>query len=113
MARHYTVEEARAALGMIGPIVEDMMRLKRSFDEASDPHRQPDRSVVIGVRHELAERLRFLEALSIEVKNLDEGIIDFPTVLNGEEVLLCWRVGEEDISFWHTYEDGFLGRRPL
>ncbi len=48
-----------------------------------------------------------------EVKDLDEGLIDFPARRRGETVLLCWKLGEDRIRYWHTVEDGFAGRRPL
>jgi hypothetical protein len=47
------------------------------------------------------------------VKDLDEGLVDFPAQREGEEVLLCWRLGEDEIRFWHGLEEGFSGRRPL
>jgi hypothetical protein len=47
------------------------------------------------------------------VKDLDEGLVDFPAQRDGEEVLLCWRLGEEEIGFWHGLDEGFSGRRPL
>jgi hypothetical protein len=48
-----------------------------------------------------------------EVKDLDEGLIDFPALRRGETVLLCWQLGEDRIGYWHTVEDGFAGRQPL
>jgi hypothetical protein len=48
-----------------------------------------------------------------EVKDLDEGLIDFPALRRGETVLLCWKLGEDRIRYWHTVEDGFAGRRLL
>ena len=48
-----------------------------------------------------------------EVKDLDTGLIDFPALRHGETVLLCWQLGEDEIAWWHTVEDGFAGRRPL
>ncbi len=47
------------------------------------------------------------------VKDLDEGLIDFPTLLKGEEVYLCWKLGEKRIGYWHGIEEGFAGRKPL
>ena len=47
------------------------------------------------------------------VKDLDVGLLDFPSVLNNEEVYLCWRLGEERIRFWHRQDEGFAGRKPL
>jgi hypothetical protein len=55
---------------------------------------------------------RFAEH-GVQVKDADTGLIDFPTEIDGEPALLCWRVGEERIEFWHTLEGGFAGRRPI
>jgi hypothetical protein len=49
----------------------------------------------------------------VQVKDLDTGLLDFPSRREGEEVLLCWRVGEDEIRFWHGLEEGFAGRKPL
>jgi hypothetical protein len=54
-----------------------------------------------------------LDALGVEVKDPDTGLLDFPSRVDGEDALLCWRVGEERIAFWHRPQDGFAGRRPL
>ena len=47
------------------------------------------------------------------VKDLDIGLIDFPTLLKGEEVYLCWKLGEAGIRFWHGVQEGFRGRKPI
>jgi hypothetical protein len=47
------------------------------------------------------------------VKDLDTGLLDFPTLLRGQEVYLCWKLGENGISFWHRIDDGFAGRQPI
>jgi hypothetical protein len=49
----------------------------------------------------------------VQVKDPDTGLIDFPAEIDGRPALLCWRVGEERIGFWHTLEGGFAGRRPI
>jgi len=54
-----------------------------------------------------------IEALGAEVKDLELGLVDFPAERDGETVLLCWRVGEDEIAYWHGLEEGFAGRRPL
>jgi hypothetical protein len=54
-----------------------------------------------------------LNELGVQVKDVDRGLLDFPSVIEGQEALLCWQVGEPRIGFWHTPEDGFDGRRPL
>ena len=54
-----------------------------------------------------------LESLGCELKDVQQGLVDFRSVRNGEEVYLCWRQGEERISHWHTLESGFAGRQPI
>jgi hypothetical protein len=62
---------------------------------------------------ELAEILSVFVQHGVQVKDPDTGLIDFPTEIDGEPALLCWRVGEERIEFWHTLDGGFAGRRPI
>jgi hypothetical protein len=54
-----------------------------------------------------------IQALGAIVKDLELGLVDFPSLREGEEVLLCWRVGEDELGFWHPVDEGFSGRRPL
>ena len=54
-----------------------------------------------------------IDAIGVQVKDLDTGLLDFPCEINGEIVLLCWKLGESRIDFWHTVEDGFRGRQPI
>jgi hypothetical protein len=54
-----------------------------------------------------------IDAIGVQVKDLDTGLLDFPFVLEGETVLLCWKKGEARIEFWHRMEDGFAGRKPI
>ena len=63
---------------------------------------------------EVARAVRGLTELGVQVKDLDAGLVDFPAVrADGETVLLCWRLGEDEIGWWHTEDAGFGGRRPL
>jgi hypothetical protein len=62
---------------------------------------------------DIAAILRVLTDHGVQVKDADTGLIDFPTEIDGEPALLCWRVGEERIEFWHTLDGGFAGRRPI
>ena len=62
---------------------------------------------------EVAEAVTELEALGVLVKDLDLGLLDFPGLRDGEEVELCWQVGEDAVEHWHPLEAGFRGRKPI
>ncbi len=61
------------------------------------------------VRESIAE----IDAIGVQVKDLDAGLLDFPCRVDDQVVLLCWRMGEPSIEFWHTVEAGFQGRQPV
>ena len=54
-----------------------------------------------------------IDAIGVQVKDLDTGLLDFPCEIDGEVVLLCWKMGESRIDFWHTMDSGFRGRQPI
>jgi len=54
-----------------------------------------------------------VEAIGVQIKDLDIGLLDFPCVVDDQIVLLCWKYGEEKIEFWHGLEEGFRGRKPI
>jgi hypothetical protein len=62
---------------------------------------------------QLQEAVNQIQETGCLVKDLDEGLVDFPTLREGEEVYLCWKLGEERILYWHGIEEGFAGRKPL
>jgi hypothetical protein len=74
----------------------------------SYPGRDLARSLV-----ELSRAVGELEAVDIVLRDVDRGLVDFPSLRDGEEVYLCWLVDESEIGFWHEPEAGFAGRRPL
>jgi hypothetical protein len=59
------------------------------------------------------DSLNEIDAIGVQVKDLDTGLLDFPCEVNGETVLLCWKMGESRIDYWHTLEAGFRGRQPI
>ena len=61
----------------------------------------------------VARAVEGLQRLGLLVKDLDRGLVDFPALHNGEEVLLCWQVGEDEVAYWHGVDEGFAGRKPL
>lgn len=62
---------------------------------------------------EARDTLAELEEIGVQVKDLEKGLLDFPSMMDGQEILLCWKLGESEIGFWHTAEEGFAGRKPL
>ncbi|MHB8469505.1 MAG: DUF2203 family protein [Gaiellaceae bacterium] len=129
--RHFTPEEANAELAEVGPLVEQMVELRRAHTAALERQEELEGRIrgngggippatLAGAATEvdrearsLADAVGELVARGVQVKDVDEGLIDFPALLDGETVLLCWRLGEEEIGYWHRSEDGFAGRRPL
>jgi len=85
----------------MGGIVVDVSRA-RSFQDAREE----------GARH-LKDATESITELGVQVKDLDVGLVDFPTTYHGEDVLLCWRLGETRIAHWHGLEEGVRGRKPI
>ena len=131
MARHFTVEEANELLGTVRPLVERMVEHRREVVRQLERKQELDgltqtnggglpRQLPADIDDALeaaAAKLRScieeLTALGVQIKDLDTGLVDFPSYRNGEEILLCWQLGEDDIAWWHTPGGGFAGRRPL
>jgi len=61
----------------------------------------------------LDKAIEALEATSVSIKSVEEGLLDFPSKRFDEEVWLCWKAGEDEIKFWHSKDEGFMGRKPL
>jgi hypothetical protein len=62
---------------------------------------------------EAKDTLAEIEAIGVEVQDFEEGLLDFPCMMDGKTVMLCWKLGEDSITHWHEPEDGFAGRKPL
>jgi hypothetical protein len=62
---------------------------------------------------EAKDTLAEIDSIGVQVKDLEEGLLDFPSVMDGKPMLLCWKLGEPAIAHWHTEEEGFAGRKPL
>lgn len=130
--KYFKLEEAQELLPTIGPCLEQARDQKRQIDGLDAELAQAaSRIMALGgsipphaeLGKKRAERDRFVtkfqEAVSkitetgCLIKDLDQGLVDFPSILKGEEVYLCWKLGEEQIEFWHGIDEGFAGRKPL
>jgi len=129
--RHFTPEEANALLEQVRPIAESLVAHRRAFTVAAarrarltqrisgnggdfDPQEPSELDEQLQREAEaVAGAVEELQALGVLVKDLDRGLVDFPALRDGEEVLLCWQVGEGEVAYWHGLEEGFAGRKPL
>jgi hypothetical protein len=119
----YTVREANRALPYVRAIVEEICERYAAIERATQrlcgiP--REDREARERVRVEVdAEAARLhacraeLRQIGAELKDYEMGLVDFPAVLDGRSILLCWRRGEESVAHWHDLESGFAGRRPV
>ncbi len=120
-AKLYTLAEANALLPHLAPA---LVELREKFEEASKI-RAAVAEVAAGngasplsdewaqTLERVGELMGRLEEWSVQLRDIATGLVDFPANVNGEEVFLCWRLGEPEVAFWHYPDDGFAGRRPL
>lgn len=131
MPSYFTPDEANALLAEVRPLAERMVEHRRGFVEAEIARAELLEQIAgnggdltpadmaeanVAVEREaaaLARCVREISALGGQVKDLDRGLIDFPALREGEEILLCWELGEDQIGWWHRPDAGFGGRQPL
>jgi hypothetical protein len=127
--RIFTPDEANSALEQVRPLAERMVELRARLGELEDEQRDVVRIVAgngsgegVGdartpefakLARELQEVVDELTSIGIQLKDADTGLLDFPAVREGEDVLLCWSVGEPAVEWWHGLEDGFAGRQRI
>jgi hypothetical protein len=115
----YSVEQARAVLAELRPLIEDLIRLRADAAELAAAVRNGDTSPLGGLPELKAAQARMDEVLSsiaakdIQIKGLAPLLLDFPGQLDGVPVLLCWLEGDPDLGWYHRDDLGFAGRRPL
>jgi hypothetical protein len=121
--RHFTREEASALLPRLK---EMLLQLRSSKDELTDTEAHEALSETapgngggeegkqVGVAFlEVRRLLGAIEESGIVLRDIDRGLVDFPAVIDGREVYLCWELGEDDVAYWHDLDSGYRGREPL
>ncbi|HVN09510.1 MAG TPA: DUF2203 domain-containing protein [Patescibacteria group bacterium] len=130
--RHFTLTEAERTRVEVEPILIEAMEGRRALAEVEESLGAIARRIgMLGgslvsqsevgdlrtryneIGTKLQHALETIQATGCLVKDLEMGLLDFPAILNDEEVLLCWRLGEDRIRFYHGPHEGFAGRRPL
>jgi hypothetical protein len=112
------LRKAQAAAASAGELEAEMQVLgHRIFlsggmhvDVSAAARRRAERDKAV---QEAKDTLAEIDSIGVQVKDLEEGLLDFPSVMDGKPVLLCWKLGEPAIGHWHTEEEGFAGRKPL
>src|SRR6266404_4525020 len=121
--KHYTLDEARALLPRVRQWLKQMIDLRGKLQkhdqkvealmEAGGDVGGPVVNRWVEVMGHLKEVLLEFQRREIQIKDLDRGLLDFPAVIDGREVFLCWEQDEEDIEFWHDLDAGYAGRERL
>ncbi len=121
--RHWTPEQANALLPILGDTVRRLRDARRRLVERGFDTELAEQADATGGGWPGAERAREsvemalgferLERLDIVVRDLERGLVDFPALIDGREVYLCWLLDEPAVGHWHGVEAGFAGRRPL
>lgn len=121
--RHFTRAEANAALATLRPLLQRLRDAKdlltdeqahEALSDAAPGNGGGEAGVQVGESFlEVRRLLAALQEAGIVIRDLDRGLIDFPALIEGREVYLCWELGEDSVDHWHEIEDGFPGRQPL
>jgi len=129
--RVFTVDEANSMLPLVRAITRDLVELSREVVErheriehlkvgrenlAGDPYHDELAQIEEELgkdRKRLNEYVEELRELGVEPKSSMDGVVDFPAMVDGELVYLCWKLGESELQYWHPVNAGFAARRPL
>ena len=127
--KYFTVTEANRTLPLVrkivGDIVEEYQRWRDTIHQyelitagrrAEDPETEEQERLRLAVddsAHRINEFIDELALVGCVFKGFEEGLVDFHSRLEGRDVYLCWKLGEDSVAYWHEVEGGFRGRRPL
>jgi hypothetical protein len=128
----FTLDEAQALVPVLESLLKRAIEGKRSANAIEESLQELNRKIfmtggllvdVARVRRQRAsmeqyvqqatDSLAEIDAIGVQVKDIETGLLDFPCEVDGETVLLCWKMGEKRIDFWHTMDAGFRGRQPI
>jgi hypothetical protein len=128
----FTLDEAQSLLPVLEALLRRALEAKAAAEKVEAEIGEITRRIHIagGMRVDIAavirqraeleshlqrarETIAEIDAIGVQVKDLDTGLLDFPCRVDEEIVLLCWRMGEPTIEHWHTVESGFKGRQPI
>lgn len=130
--RTFTLDEAQSLLPVLESLLRTAINAKKILDEADAEQQALQHRVflnggmfldIVPLARRKAERakaeqrikdaLAEIDATGVQVKDLGIGLLDFPCEVDGQTILLCWKLGEKAITHWHGIEEGFAGRKPI
>ena len=130
--RTFTLDEAQSLLPVLESLLRTAIAAKKTVDEADAEQQALQHRVflaggmfldVVPLARKKAERakaeqrvkdsLAEIDSIGVQVKDLDIGLLDFPCEVDGQIILLCWKLGEKAITHWHGVQEGFAGRKPI
>ena len=132
MPKRFTLAEAQSLIPRVDELLRDAIARKATYEEAErEIHSFQERVMMMGgvavdrdraldsrsrretAASELRTAIEEVQETGCQIKDLDIGLIDFPTTYHGNEVYLCWKLGESAIEYWHGVEEGFAGRKRI
>jgi hypothetical protein len=130
--RTFTLDEAHSLLPVLESLLRTAIKAKKLIEEADAEQQALQHRVflnggmfldVVSLARRKAERskaeqhakdaLAEIDSIGVQVKDLDMGLLDFPCEVEGQTILLCWKLGEKSITHWHGTNEGFAGRKPI
>ena len=130
--RTFTLDEAQSLLPVLEGLLRSAIQAKKLIEEVEGEMQELHHRIflnggthvdVVPLAQRKAERakaeqrakdaLAEIDSIGVQVKDLDIGLLDFPCFVDGQTILLCWKLGEKAISHWHGTEEGFAGRKPI
>lgn len=132
MPRFFTLLEAESLLPQVESLLTTLVQLKKDHETADGELNSINQRIALSggmiLKREQVQQIRArreacarglktavekIQEIGCELKDIEIGLIDFPTLYRGKEVYLCWKLGESGIGFWHHIDDGYRGRRPI
>jgi hypothetical protein len=132
MAKRFTLAEAQGMIPQVDRLLRAALEVKGEYEGAERAIQEfNERVIMLGgvmvdrnralenkarrdnAAAQLREAIEAVQETGCLIKDLDIGLVDFPTLFRGVEVYLCWKLGEKGIGFWHGVEEGFRGRKPI
>jgi len=130
--RTFTLDEAQSLLSVLESLLRTAVKAKKVIEEADAEHQALQHRVflnggmfldIVPLARRKAERAKAeqhgkdavaeIDSIGVQVKDLDMGLLDFPCEVEGQTILLCWKLGEKAITHWHGTNEGFASRKPI